>query len=129
MASALLAMKRRYRLWGTGSKPARAGRSGDVVRVELLEAVRAQPMAEGDVSASLDVVLDVLPSAAGVSDALAARADREQSPQGADLSLLALAFRSILELPRFGGQVRACVLVDTPVLRFILDRRSTFKAV
>jgi len=33
-----------------------------------------------------------------------------------------------LDLPRFGGQVWACVFVDTPVPRFILDGRSTFRA-
>lgn len=33
-----------------------------------------------------------------------------------------------LELPRFGGQVWACVFRDTPVLRLILHRRSVFKA-
>ncbi len=31
--------------------------------------------------------------------------------------------RACLELPRFSGQVRACVLGNTQMTRFILDRR------
>ena len=38
------------------------------------------------------------------------------------------AHRGRMDLPRFGGQVWACVFVDTPVPRFILDGRSTFRA-